>query len=98
VRQPLAPGQSVTLTSAPAAFEAPYSIWTGSFATGTTDLYAYIDSWNPNVAAGAVAESDEGNNRVELRGLTVTGANQTSNNRRSVEAIPERPTLIASGD
>ena len=34
----LAPGASVTLTSAPGNFATDYSAWPGSFAAGTTDV------------------------------------------------------------
>jgi len=71
----LAPGQSITLSSR--SLPAGYSIWPGYFASGTSDIYAYADSYNPDVAGGAVAESDEANNRAELHGLSVTGPNPT---------------------
>jgi hypothetical protein len=69
----LAPGQSITLSSL--NLLPGYSIWPGYFASGTSDLYAYADSYNPGVVAGAVVESAEANNRGELHGLTVTGPN-----------------------
>lgn len=69
----LAPGASVTLTSQ--SLPAGYSYWPGWLAAGTTDLYVYVDSFNPGVAAGAVAESNEGNNRAELHGLHIAGTN-----------------------
>jgi hypothetical protein len=69
----LAPGQSITLSSQ--SLPPGYSIWPGYFAAGSSDLYAYADSYNPGVAVGAVAESDETNNRAELHGLSVTGPN-----------------------
>jgi len=68
----LAPGQSVTLTSTPDSYAVDYSIWPGSFASGTSDLYLYADSWNPTVSSGAVLESDETNNLAE-RQIRVTG-------------------------
>ena len=64
----LAPGESVTLSSL--SLPAGYSVWPGYFAAGTSDVYAYVDSHNPGVSAGAVAESNETNNRAELHGLT----------------------------
>ncbi|HEY3231463.1 MAG TPA: CARDB domain-containing protein, partial [Roseiflexaceae bacterium] len=69
----LAPGASITLSSQ--SVPAGYSVWPGYFAAGTTDLYVYADSWNPGVATGAVAESNETNNSAHLGGLTVTGPN-----------------------
>ena len=61
----LAPGQSITLTSTPDSYSAEYTRWVGAFPKGTKDLYLYVDSWNPGVAEGAVAEADETNNRAE---------------------------------
>jgi hypothetical protein len=69
----LAPGQSVVLSSR--NLPAGYSVWPGYFASGTSDIYVYADSYDPGVAAGAVAERDEANNRAELHGLSVTGPN-----------------------
>jgi hypothetical protein len=69
------PGGSVTLTSDPGNFGARYSVWPGWFARGTSDLYLYIDSWNPGVATGGTMEESEMNNRAELHGLVVTGTN-----------------------
>jgi hypothetical protein len=73
VTDPLAPGASIVLSSASGA--PGYSIWPGYFAAGTTDVYAYVDSWNPGVATGAVPESNETNNSDHIGGLTVTGPN-----------------------
>jgi hypothetical protein len=67
----LAPGQSITLTSTPGSYGEGYTIWPGSFALGTTDLYLYVDSYNPGQADGAVVEGDETNNRAERHGLVV---------------------------
>jgi hypothetical protein len=89
----LDPGASITLSSAPGQFAAPYSIWPGYFARGTADLYLYVDSWNPGVAAGAVAESNEGNNRAELHGLVVTGPNPRLLSLQSAMRLPARPAL-----
>jgi uncharacterized repeat protein (TIGR01451 family) len=84
----LAPGQSITLTSQ--SLPAGYSIWPGWFAAGTTDLYAYADSFSPGVVEGAVAESDEANNRAELHGLSVTGSNPALAGLQAVEDLPAR--------
>ena len=54
-----------------------FTVWPGFFASGTTDLYIYADSWNPGVASGAVIESNEGNNRAHLGGLTVIGSKRS---------------------
>jgi VCBS repeat-containing protein len=69
----IAPGQSITITSAPGSYVAKNTIWPGYFASGTTDLYLYVDSWNPTMVIGAVQESNETNNRAERHGLAVSG-------------------------
>jgi large repetitive protein len=85
----LAAGQSITLSSL--NLPAGYSIWPGYFAAGTSDLYAYADSYYPSVVAGAVAESDETNNRAELHGLIVTGPNPSLVGLQSLAERPARP-------
>lgn len=69
----LAPGQTIVLSSR--SLPAGYSVWPGYFASGTSDLYAYADSYSAGVVSGAVAESDEANNQFHLGGLVVTGLN-----------------------
>jgi hypothetical protein len=97
VAGPLAPGQSVTLTSTPDSYFAKNTNWLGTFAAGTTDLYLYVDSWNRDtqsgsrVASGAVTESNETNNRAEVHGLTVTGTTTMSRTDVAPEAMPVRP-------
>ena len=81
----LNPGQSVTLTSTSGSYAAAYSIWPRWFAAGTSDLYLYVDSWNPGVTAGAVAEGNESNNRAELHGLIVGGANPALSSQRAID-------------
>jgi hypothetical protein len=90
--QGLAPGARVTLTST--QLEAGYSIWPGWFAAGTTDLYAYVDTYNPGVLAGAVSESDETNNQLHLGGLTVMGKNPASISLQSVVSLQQRPVRL----
>jgi hypothetical protein len=85
----LAPGQSVTLTSDDAA--ADYSVWPGYFAGGTSDLYLYVDSWNPSVADGGVAERNEGNNLAERHGLSVTGVSTVQGDYVTPAELPPRP-------
>jgi hypothetical protein len=87
----LAPGASITLSSTDVPKE--YSIWPGYFAAGTTDLYAYVDSWNPGVASGAVQESNETNNRDHIGGLTVTGPNPSSTSAEP-SMLKERPAHL----
>jgi len=86
----LAPGQSITLSSL--SLPAGYSIWPGYFAAGSSDLYAYADSYKPGVASGAVAESDETNNRAELHGLRVTGPNPALTGVRTLGDVRVRPS------
>jgi hypothetical protein len=83
----LAPGQSVTLTSAAGDYAQSYSRWPGWFAQGTTELYLYVDSWNPGVPAGAVIERNEGNNRSERLGIHVTGPNPPLVQQQSVHQL-----------
>jgi VCBS repeat-containing protein len=85
----LAPGASITLTSK--QLPVGYSIWPGWLAAGTTDLYAYVDTYNEGVARGAVAERDEANNQFHLGGLTVTGSNPPLVGLRSVADLRQRP-------
>lgn len=88
VENGLAPGERVTLTSTPASYAAPYTRWPGSFAAGTTDVYALADSWNPGVSTGAVLESDETNNRAELHGLAVRGSRHAQRSIASASVAP----------
>ena len=88
----LAPGQSVTLSSL--SLPVGYSIWPGYFAAGTSDLYAYADSYNPGVASGAIAESDESNNRAELHGLSVTGLNPPLVALQGLRDLQSRPVHL----
>ncbi len=80
----LGPGASITLRSDCAdparyprepCYGSQYSIWPGHFASGSRDLYLYVDSWNRTVPSGGVLESDETNNLSERLGLVVTGLN-----------------------
>lgn len=86
----LAPGQQVTLRSTPADYAAPYTLWPGYFAVGTTDVYLYVDSWMPGDPLGVVHESDETNNRAELHGFSVTGVNPMPLIPSSPAALPAR--------
>jgi subtilase family serine protease len=90
VKDGLAPGQSITLTSTSDSYMSGYTIWSGQFSAGTSDLYLYVDSWNPGVATGGVAESNETNNRAEQHGIVVSGTSAQSVDE-SAEALPERP-------
>ncbi|GIV98402.1 MAG: hypothetical protein KatS3mg057_3059 [Herpetosiphonaceae bacterium] len=87
----LGPNQSITLTSTPDSYASGHTIWSGSFVPGTTDLYLYVDVWNPGVATGMVKESDEANNRAELHGLSVTGTTTARPGQRRADELPARP-------
>jgi hypothetical protein len=84
VNEVLEPGETITLTASEASYETDYTRWPGWLASGTTDVYVVVDSWNCDsetgqcVAGGAVDESDEDNNLTHLGGLEVTGENPAS--------------------
>jgi len=63
--------------------------------SGTSDLYAYADSYNAGVAAGAVGESNEANNLFHLGGLVVTGANPARARLHSVGDLRPRTVGLA---
>jgi hypothetical protein len=88
----LAPGARITLTSK--TLPAGYSNWPGFFATGTTDLYVYADSWNPNGRVGTVVESDEANNQFHRGGLVVTGPNPSQASLQTAAARVMRPVHL----
>lgn len=71
----LQPGQGVRLTSDSGNYNTEYSSWYGWLASGTTDIYAYLDSWggSRDKPGGGVTEDNEANNLVHLGGLRVTG-------------------------
>lgn len=75
VAQSLAPGQSITLTSAAGGFPAGYARWGGWLPAGTTDLYVLADSWAPGSSSGASGDRSPANNLAHIGGLSVTGAN-----------------------
>jgi hypothetical protein len=69
----LAAGEQIVLRSDSIA--ADYSRWYGWLPVGTTTITALVDSWNPPNPDGALAEEDEGNNRVSLNIAPVGGTN-----------------------
>jgi len=97
VSDPLAPGESIIRTSSAPSYEADYTRWPGWLASGTTDVYVVVDSWNCDsetgqcVAGGAIEESDEVNNLTHLGGLTVTGENPA--NLLDVPVVAPRTAL-----
>ena len=86
VAQPLAPGQSVTLTSTRASYYVKNTDWPGSFNTSKLNLYMYVDSWNPTISYGAVYELHEDNNRSEMHLDGAAGAPDSTPQR----ALPPR--------
>jgi hypothetical protein len=91
----LQPGQVITLTSTVNNYSAQYSRWRGWFAQGTTNLYLYVDSWNPTNPLGAVVEDDETNNSFVLSGLQVRGRNPREFPSLYTDAVPLRTILGA---
>lgn len=89
----LAEGGQVTLTSTLGSYAFGHTIWPGWFASGTTDLYLYVDTWNPGVPQGSVLESDETNNRFELHDLDVTGPNPPYTSVTPASDLPPRPMI-----
>jgi hypothetical protein len=88
----LDPGASVTLSSAD--FLPGYSSWPGWMASGTTDIYAYVDTFDPGLEFGAVAESNEANNQAHLGGLTVAGPNPSLSRIRPNTQLKIQPRLL----
>jgi len=70
-----------------------YSVWPGWLATGTSDIYAYVDSFNPGVAAGALVKRDETNSRAELHGLSVAGRNPALARSAAPATMPARMAI-----
>ena len=87
----LAVGDSVTLTSAEGSYSGAHTIWPGYFAAGTTALYVLVDSWNPDVSTGGVAESNESNNLSQRTGLAVSGESVSDDSLPKLDDIPARP-------
>ncbi len=96
----LAPGAAVTLRSncsdaaaypgAP-CYGSQYSVWPGHFASGTGDLYLYVDSWNRTAPSGGVMEGNEDNNLSARHGLTVSGLGVDAAGLPSEPNLPARP-------
>ncbi len=83
----IAPQESLVLRSTPASYAPEFTIWAGSFITGTTDLYVFVDSFGDSDEFGAVNEGATGeqNNIVQRSGLTVSGV------RLNTTADPPEP-------
>ncbi len=67
----LAEGEAITLQSTPSSYAQEYTIWDGRLPAGTTDLYLYVDSYDPLSGDGAVLELNESNNLSVIHGLQV---------------------------
>jgi hypothetical protein len=95
VRRSLAPGESITLTS---ASNDPYLVptytrWPGYFnQSGALRLGAYVDSWDGvNKPQGFILESNETNNLITRSDVVVSGAAANDLNGSEFEPIPDRP-------
>jgi hypothetical protein len=68
VTQPLAPGESITLTSSVLVMDSQHSRWTGYLPTERAQrIYVRADSLPGIAAMGEVGEVDEGNNVLDAR-------------------------------
>jgi hypothetical protein len=85
VSSEIAPGGSVTLRLAD-AYPAN-TRWSG--VSGAHEFYLYVDSWNPGVSSGAVAEGDEGNN-LSHQTLLINGDNLASQQQTTFVPVAGR--------
>lgn len=85
----LGAGQSIALSSNNRIPE--YSVWPGYFASGTTNLHLYVDSWNPGASYGSVSELNEGNNLYTYPGAVMVTGLTLSNEEADVQRLPLRP-------
>lgn len=95
VRKPLAPGEMITLTSAPGdpyLFPA-YTRWPGYFnQSGPQRLGVYVDSWDGlNKPQGFILEGNETNNLITRVDVVVTGTAANNLDPNPLEPIPARP-------
>lgn len=92
----LQPGASIVLTSAadqPNSYDQQYTRnWGGYFLNGTSDLYAFVDSWNDteDTGKGAVEESDEENNSFHTQ-ITVTASSSLAQVEQDRALEPPAP-------
>lgn len=86
--QSLAPGESIVLSST--VNDPGQSIWPGSFAPGSSVIYAFADSYNAGVATGANIERSESNNIAVLEGLSVTGGSLAALPPGAPPSLPPR--------
>jgi uncharacterized repeat protein (TIGR01451 family) len=75
VDEAIGPGESIVLNSDEGNYNVQHTRWPGWFASGTTEVYLYVDAWSDNNSRGQIGESNETNNMDSLQGLQVTGDN-----------------------
>ncbi len=94
VEESLAPGASITLKSTADSYDAEQTRnWEGTFVSGTTDLYLFVDSWNDaGGTQGAVLESNEANNVAHLP-VVVEGTSVQADALPYPHDIPPRRAL-----
>jgi uncharacterized repeat protein (TIGR01451 family) len=96
VRQSVAPGQVITLTSTGEFsdyLQDDYTEWPGSFnSSGTQRLGTYVDSWNGADPNGFIPESNETNNAFRLIevGVSGTAAGPLDSSEAEERSIPPR--------
>jgi hypothetical protein len=98
VTQILAPGESITLVSTPDQYFLEQTVWPGWFASGSSDLYLYVDTWHTTGQPGTQDELDETNNRTDLHGLQVTGENPPVLLPQSHSSLPPRTPIPARSE
>ena len=81
----------MVLRSTPDSYAPDFTLWNGSLVAGTTELYAFVDVWNPATDYGAINEgvAGEQNNIRRITGLTVSGAQVSGASDSPV--LPPRP-------
>jgi hypothetical protein len=108
VPDPLPAGEKVVLTSVPGSYGykegngVQIPEWEGWFVSGTSNLYAYVDSWHDNDPDnGGVLEINEENNTAHMQ-ITVVGENPPTlssttpwdNTMLQFLRAPSRPLLV----
>ena len=84
--------RSVPNNNDPDGFDPLQTIWQGNQTLSqprTYQLYAYVDSWDPDNSYGAVEETNEANNVCSLL-LTVKDAKPVSNLKSKENLLPDR--------
>jgi len=98
VREALAAGQVITLTSSgpdSAHLIPDHTVWPGFFnSSGTQRVGAYVDSWNGTDPNGFIPESSETNNAMGLTNIGVSTAGTAGalkSGNVAPPAMPARP-------